>query len=270
MISTKVILDSISPEGQRLTTMETTFHRFVLAEYNTHRVFSRNSASSRAIPVEKQLQRLIDDPATPLEWPCEQAGMSGGAELIGQDLEDALSLWTEAFDSIYALVNNYIIDHPDKSTRLHKSVINRLLEPFMWHTVITTSTNWDNFFGLRCHPDAQPEIRIPAEMMLDAYNESTPTLVNYGKWHTPYIIDGEEMPSKAKLEVSAARCARVSSLTHDGVRDFYKDLDLYYKLTSADPRHDSPLEHPATPAFPDDVVRGNFTGWHQLRHWNRV
>lgn len=270
MIRTKIILDSISPEGQRLTTMETTFHRFVLAEYNTHRVFSRNSASSRAIPVEKQLERMLADPAYPLSWPCEQAGMSGGAQLTGNCLTDAEVLWNDVFDSVFDHVQDYIQNHPDKSTRLHKSVINRLLEPFMWHTVITTSTNWSNFFALRCHPDAQPEIRIPAEMMLNAYNTSTPTLVNYGEWHTPYIKDDENIPPDVKLEVSAARCARVSYLTHDGVRDIYKDLDLYYKLTSEDPKHDSPLEHPATPAFPDDVVKGNLSGWHQLRHWNRV
>ena len=55
LISAEIIADTYCEfTDERVTTMEVTMHRFVLAEFNTHRVFSRNSASSRAIPVRKQ------------------------------------------------------------------------------------------------------------------------------------------------------------------------------------------------------------------------
>lgn len=271
--SAKIILDSISEKGDRLTTMEVVFHRFVLAEFNTHRVFSRNSASSRAIPVEKQLTRYIDDPAIPLELPAEQPGMQGGSSLEGQDYIDAQIL----IDSIHSFTGNmvmtYLKDHPNKSNRLHKSVLNRYLEPFMWHTVIVTSTEYENFFKQRCSPLAQPEIRAVAEEMERVYRESTPELIMAGEWHTPYILDDEYFLDQDELKrLSAARCARVSYLTHDGKRDITEDFKLFERLASADPGHWSPLEHVATPYSPGLVRRlsspnkGNLKGWRQMRH----
>ena len=164
----RVIEDSIW-EGYRLTTMEVTLHRFVLAEFNTHRVFSRNSASSRAIPVQKQLDRVSDEPALPLKHPREQKGMQGGDELEGQDLLDAQDLIRDILLDVTDNIQIYMNRHPDAEHRLHKSVLNRYLEPFMWHTIVVTSTEWDNFFGLRCSPLAQPEIRAAALLMRDAY-----------------------------------------------------------------------------------------------------
>lgn len=262
--SAKVILDSISPLGHRLTTIEATMHRFVLAEFNTHRIFSRNSASSRAIPVEKQLQRILENPAFPLVWAAEQPGMQGGGELEGRDLHDAQDLFRESWNDTVDLIKLYLDSKTYKSSRLHKSLINRLLEPFMWHTVIVTSTDYSNFFKLRCSPLAQPEIRVVAEAMREAYFSSTPTVVNYGEFHTPYI--DEEFCVRDTLKVSAARCARVSLLTHDGVRSPDKDVELFEKLISANPKHESPLEHVASPARLSEAPLGNFSGWHQLRH----
>jgi thymidylate synthase ThyX len=259
--SAKVILDSISPAGHRLTTMEVVLHRFVLAEFNTHRVFSRNSASSRAIPVKKQIERVMTDPAIPLSWPAEKPGMQGGEELTDTDKEWALGYWLKARDAAVHEVRALTRDTLERP--VHKSVANRLLEPFMWHTVIVSSTEWDNFFGLRCNPLAQPEIQAAAYAMRDAYEKSNP---QPRAWHLPYIneYDGDLSLSDCK-KVSAARCARVSYLTQDGVRDPTKDIDLYERLISADPPHSSPLEHVATPASIGDVS-GNFHGWHQLRH----
>lgn len=271
--SARVVADSVSAiTGQRLTTIQVTLHRFVLAELNTHRAFSRNSASSRAIPVEKQLAKVISNPAWPLEWPCEQPGMQGGAFLEGQDLMDADQLFAEAHHAVTGLVQRYLAAHPDKETRLHKSLVNRLLEPFMWHTVIITSSEWQNFFDQRCSPLAQPEIRVPAEMIFDAYNASLPVILGKGDWHTPYIQDDEydlfDLPFRCM--VSAARCARVSFLTQEGVRDPEKDIELYDRLMSATPKHWSPTEHVATPAKRKRLWRpaplGNFQQWHQLRH----
>lgn len=266
----RVVLDSISPSGSRLTTLEVTFHRFVLAEFNTHRVFSRNSASSRAIPVDKQLAFVITDPAMPIEWPREQPGMQGGSELTGEALWEAEELFDDVWTYTFKRIERYLKDHPDKSDRLHKSLVNRLLEPFMWHTVIVTSADWDGFFHQRCSELAQPEIRKAAVCMRKACEASEPRELEMGEWHTPYIQPDEIfIPSEAR-RVSAARCARVSYLTHDGLRDPSADLALFDRLVQADPPHASPLEHVATPANISDTaagdVLGNFRTWHQLRH----
>src|ERR1700722_3009673 len=175
--SARVILDSISSAGHRLTTVETVMHRYVLAEFNTHRVFSRNSASSRAIPVKKQLNRVREDPAMPISWPKDQSGMQGGEELDPTKGLDGMyegsphAVWLEARDAA--------TDYAEKLSLLgvHKSVTNRLLEPFMWHTVIVTSSEWENFFALRCNPLAQPEIRAAADAMCEAISNSIPKLM---------------------------------------------------------------------------------------------
>ena len=262
--SAKIIADSVSPKGDRLTTMEVVIHRFVLAEFNTHRVFSRNSASSRAIPVHKQLERVRNDPAFPLSWPAEQPCMQGGEEI--ESVDSARYAWEVARDHAVNAVMAL------QAVGLHKSVTNRLLEPFMWHTIVVTSTEWENFFGLRCNPLAQPEIQAAAYAMRDALEASTPQFVSYGGWHLPYIQDDElgHLGIEEIRKISAARCARVSYLTQDGVRDPKKDLDLYERLTRSTPPHSSPLEHVATPcpSSGEDLIwhDGNFIGWDQLRH----
>lgn len=267
-VQAKVIRDSLHPSGDpegRLTTLEVTMHRFVLAEFNTHRVFSRNSASSRAIPVTIQLEKLRTDPAIPVEFGTNKPGMQAGEPLAGEELEAAEATWlsarTFAVNCAEELLNQGV----------HKQVANRLLEPFMWHTVIVTATNWDGFWKQRVSALAQPEIRTAAEAMLEVYRASTPT-VPFSDWHLPYIQDDEwDHPLEELKAVSAARCARVSYLTHDGIRDWSKDLDLFEFLISADPPHASPLEHVATPAWNyawgnAEPYKGNLCGWNQLRH----
>ncbi len=254
-----VVLDSVSPAGVRLTTIEVTLHRFVLAELNTHRVMSRNSASSRAIPVAKQIARVVEDPALPVEFGTNQRGMQAAAPLEGAEADAALKQWLSARDAAVAAVEAL------NDLNVHKQVANRILEPFMWHTVIVTATDWDGFWQQRCSPLAQPEIRVAAEQMLAGYEASTPVEVVDGDWHTPYIRpeDGD-LDAETRKRISAARCARVSYLTHDGRRDLDADLTLYDRLVTADPPHWSPMEHIATPAA--DPVPGNFRGWAQLRH----
>jgi hypothetical protein len=272
----RVIADSVSGEV-RLTTIEVTFHRFVLAEFNTHRQFSRNSASSRAIPVESQIKRLGDSPAFPISWPGEQPGMQGGSELTDDDLADAVDLFNEVYQFTLRAVEGYVDSHPDKSRRLHKSVLNRLLEPFMWHTVVVSSTEWDNFFGLRCSPLAQPEIRVAAEIIRDVYNMSDPVSVPLApsdgvsapeNWHLPYVTDDERhtLSLDQLQQISTARCTRVSSMHAGDIMDYEKDYRLFDTLTSSRPPHASPLEHIATPCR-ESHRHGNFDGWHQLRHY---
>lgn len=259
--SASVVLDSVGPDGTRLTTIEVTLHRFVLAELNTHRVFSRNSASSRAIPVASQVARVVDDPAVPVEFGSNQRGMQAGAPLVGDELDDATLTWLAARDAAVDAAERL------RGLGVHKQVTNRLLEPFMWHTVIVSSTSWDGFWEQRCSPLAQPEIRVAAEAMRAASDASTPTEVGPEGWHTPYLRDDDaDLDAEQRRRVSAARCARVSYLTHDGRRDVAKDLELYDRLVTARPPHWSPLEHVARPLADGERSRGNLTGWQQLRH----
>lgn len=236
---------------------------------------SRSSASSRAIPVAKQLQRVDKHRAFPIEWRGEQRGMQGGDELDGADLLHAQRLFDEVHESTLELVNQYLIeaDYEVYGT-LHKSLINRLLEPFMWHTVIVASTEWDNFFKQRCSPLAQPEIRVAAELMRDALAASEPIERPFGGYikdmlHLPFIKDEEReaWDWERSARVSVARCARVSYLNHDGEYDTEGNEDLYYKLIDADPPHWAPLEMVATPCGEwMEFCGGNFKGWNQLRH----
>lgn len=256
-----VVLDSVSERGARVTTIEVTLHRFVLAELNTHRAFSRNSASSRAIPTRTQLLRVLEAPALPVEFGANRRGMQAGEPLAGDELGQAHAAWLRARDAAVDAARDLL------ELGVHKQVVNRLLEPFMWHTVIVTATDWDGFWQQRCSPLAQPEIALAATAMREAHHASTPTPLPDGAWHTPYLRPDEaDLPVETRKRVSAARCARVSYLTHNGRRDLVADEQLYDRLITADPPHWSPLEHVATPAAEGDPAVGNLRGWRQLRH----
>lgn len=261
MIEAKIILDSISPLGVRLTTFELKYPRFILAEFNTHRVFSRNSASSRAIPVKKMIKDVITDPVIPVFWGKNQAGMQAKEELTGIRLKIAQGLWS--FARYPACLIAYLFTKID----LHKQLANRIIEPWMWTKTIVTATEWDNFFELRYHEDAQPEIFVLATRMYEAYLNSNPKLIGYGKWHLPYITEQEFKLYETKdlIKFSGARCARVSYLTHDGKNPSAgKDYRLYEDLVGSVPVHASPVEHQATPNK-DTNFDKNFRGWHQHR-----
>ena len=289
----KVLADSLSPAGFRLTTLEATFPRFVLAEFNTHRVFSRNSASSRAIPIVKQLRRVLEDPYVPIEFGSNQPGMQAGPALAGDKREAAEREWLSARDDAVRRVLGLVSDpagagaaglsevldeveaairekaQPPQWLNVHKQVANRLLEPFMWHTVIVTATEWDNFWNLRCHADAQPEIRLVAEGMRTATLGSEPTELDWDDWHLPLIRpeDREQAAIEDLIKISAGRCARVSYLTHAGKRDLDADIQLHDRLLESG--HMSPLEHPARPLTASELETsewsGNFRGWRPYR-----
>jgi thymidylate synthase ThyX len=289
----KVLADSQSPAGYRLTTLEATFPRFVLAEFNTHRVFSRNSASSRAIPIAKQLRRVLEEPYLPIEFGSNQPGMQAGPALEGEKREAAEQEWLRARDDavrrVLGLVTDpetaegdllEVLEQVEEATRtkdrpgewlnVHKQVANRLLEPFMWHTVIVTATEWENFWNLRCHPDAQPEIRLVAETMRAAAEASEPEDLAEDEWHLPLVRpeDHDQVGSIEDLiKISAGRCARVSYLTHAGKRDLDADIELHDRLLESG--HMSPLEHPARPLTTAELEEsewsGNFRGWFPYR-----
>jgi thymidylate synthase ThyX len=278
--SARIIADSISEAGNRLTTMEVSFPRCVLAEFNTHRMFSRNSASSRAIPVKKQIERVMNDPFIPIYWGVNKPGMSAESELEGTERIRAEAEWLTARDRAVEAVERLL------GFNLHKQIVNRLLEPFMWQTVLVTATEWRNFFARRANAQAQPEIRKIAELMQKECAASVPKKLKKGEWHLPLIQEDElewaSLNQGEAIKVSVGRCARVSYLTHDGVRDHDKDIELYERLVSSG--HMSPLEHVATPAWhleggwneygsgweqpqPYKVCEwhGNFHGWRQYR-----
>jgi thymidylate synthase ThyX len=261
--SARILADSRSPAGVRLTSMEVRYPRFIHSELMTHRVFSRNSASSRAIPIKKMIATVREEPAMPVWWGRNQSGMSAREEVAPDVAERAKAEWLAALDD--ALRHAEQLAAPDID--LHKQLVNRLLEPFAWITVIVTATEWANFFTQRTHPDAQPEIQKLAQLMLAAYRASTPATVALGRWHVPLIQDDErELPDEVLCRLSVARCARVSYLTHDGRRDREKDLDLYDKLLEGGANgHWSPFEHVATPSADPAVRSGNFIGWEQFR-----
>ncbi|HTW84034.1 MAG TPA: FAD-dependent thymidylate synthase [Candidatus Sulfotelmatobacter sp.] len=262
--SARVLLDSISPAGIRLTTMEVRYPRFIHSELMTHRVFSRNAASSRAIPIRKMIEAVREDPAMPLWWGRNQAGMQAREAIDGATQALAEAEWRKALAD--ALTHAERLASAD--INLHKQLVNRILEPYAWITVIITATEWANFFTQRTHEDAQPELRHVAQMMLDAYRGSTPRPLGVGDWHTPLILEDEEaiLPLDERLKISVARSARVSYLSHEGTRDHVKDLDLYEKLIGGGANgHWSPFEHVATPLRDGDAWSGNFRGWSQYR-----
>lgn len=284
MIDAKIIEDSISEADVRLVTMQLCYPRMIHSELMTHRVFSRNASSSRAIPVAKMLEMVRTEPAMPIHWGKNQPGMQANEQLEGADLERAKELWLNAAEMAATQASLMM------AIGLHKQVSNRVLEPFQHISVIVTATQWQNFFELRAHPDAQPEIHELAIRMREAMDASTPKLLKQGEWHLPYISQEErEMYfEKVLCQMSAARCARVSYLTHDGQKpDPKKDIELYERLVGSKPMHASPVEHQATPDVMVDVfigdevcgkkdmdaikiwsspfLHGNFVGWNQFR-----
>ena len=288
-ITAKVICDSFDTNMHtRITTMELEYPRFIHSEFMTHRMFSRNASSSRAIPVAKVIQAVIDNPAMPIHWGKNQSGMQAREELDDSGKESVERLWIDARDCAVQLAKEM------SEVGAHKQIVNRILEPFTHIRVIVTATDYANFFALRDHEDAQPEIRELAVAMKKAIEESTPQLLGIGECHLPYL-DAEDFtniyehlkensitrhdPAQHQIwmmacAVSAARCARVSYLTHDGERPtLEKDLELYRHLVNANPPHMSPCEHQASPncyskidELDYPITHSNFRGWVQFRH----
>ena len=200
MITAKILLDSVNPAGNRITTWILTYPRFIHAEFMTHRVFSRNASSSRAIPVKKMLEDVKNNPAMPVFWGKNQSGMQAKEELdntekyaeVRKDLkygegllittkkQEAKREWLLARDEMVARVEKL------NEIGLHKQIANRLLEPWMNITVIATATDHENFLSLRAHEDTQPEFQDLAYKMLDLYQSNVPNKLKEGEWHIPF------------------------------------------------------------------------------------
>lgn len=251
-ISAKIIADSINQNGVRITTMEIEYPRFIHAEVMTHRMFSRNSASSRAIPVSKIIDQVRQNPAEPVHWGKNQAGMQAGSELEGIAKIAARDSWLCAAEE---MANRAKIL---SDIGLHKQVTNRLLETFQTMKVIVTATEWSNFWYLRDHADAQPEIQKLARVMKGAYDYSKPNQLEKDMWHLPYVITKQEdfkqtywldeetqISLEDALMISCSCCAQVSYRKLDTSLD--KARDIYKKLVESEPVHASAFEHVAKP-----------------------
>lgn len=266
MIYAKILCDSLNVATQdRLTTMEVEYPLYIHNEVMTHRMFSRNSASSRAIPVAKRLQRVLDDPVIPIVWPKNEPGMSASVNLEGFEATDAEDAWLTA--RIIAVDDARSIA---EKHGVHKQIANRIVEPWCWMKTIISATEWENFFALRTAKDAHPDLQELAFHMLEALVLGSPQKLQIGEWHIPYsdkIYRGEGQPDDdwlmTKLKVSVARCARISYLTQDGVIDVAKDIEMHDKRLLPS-RHMSPFEHQAQAVLA--IGKGNFRGFQQYRH----
>lgn len=272
--SARILADSMNEYGDMLTTMELVYPRFIHPEFMTHRDFSRNASSSRAIPSMQLIEQVRHAPVYPIHWGKNQPGMQASEELKGEELQYAIEQWRLA-----AINASHSAERLLLGTHAHKQVVNRILEPFLPIRVVVSSTRWDNFFGLRRHPDAQPEIRYLADLMFKARERSTPRLLMKGEWHLPYVTSEEValLGIEIAIQVSVARCARVSYRLHNGrSTTVEEDQRLYQRLVGSDPKHASPAEHQATPDscwfgglfgrwWKNRKMHGNFNGFIQYR-----
>jgi len=293
-IEAKIIADSLAPSGVRLTTFVLKYPRFIHAELMTNRAFSRNASSSRAIPFKRKAKSLLTEMAMPIQFLKNKRGMQGGEPLPLLKQMAARSVWKTA--GYTALGYAFLL----YKLGVSKQYVNRITEPIDFITVIVTATHWNNFFALRIHSAAQPEIRKLAETMWHELQRSQPQALAFGEWHLPFIngkdwfgtsvewrnwtrvhkgaytrmIIGKQcgVARKANMDIwlplikqSVAKCARVSYNNHDGSNTTKEQNEaLYDRLVGSIPRHSSAAEHQAR-ANMSQTFHGNFLSWEQYR-----
>lgn len=260
-ITAKVIADSISEAGHRITTFEIEYPRIVMSEFNTMRAISKNSSSSRAIPVSKMLEHTVKMNIKPIYFGAKQSGMQAGDELYGETLQSAKGVWESSLRN--AVESSEMLDN----LGVAKEVTNRLVEPFQLVKVVCTATDWDNFFNLRLHPDSDPNICMLAYKMYEVMKESKPQVLKVGQWHLPYVNSAKSdaldsignryedleyyvgdfnfLSLEDAIKISAASCASVSYRT-EGI-SLEKADKIFDMLINAEVIHASPFEHLATP-----------------------
>lgn len=282
--SAKVVCHSEAPNGEQLITLEIELHRFILPEFNTHRSFSRNFQSSRAVPIEKMIDQVRNNPAMPVHWGKNQKGMVAEqehSEFI--DMDWALPEFEKlginlgkSPEQAWKIAANYAADVAESFSEAgyHKQIVNRILEPFMRTKGVVTATlsAYEAFFRLRCHKDAQPEIKLLAERMQKAIAESEPNKLRYCEYHLPYVNHSDFPPSEfglkrdiiaAKVKVSCSCAAQVSYRRLDDSLE--KALKVYGMLNlpidgeyPEDPPHFSPSEHIVRIYNVEEESSGNF------------
>lgn len=300
-VKASIIADSVNSTNNRLTTFILEYPRFIHSEFMTHRLLSRNAESSRAVPVNKLIENIMEEPAIPMYWGKNKSGMQADSEndsFIKTDNDNIMiprhEAWLKSRDDSIKWAQRF------NDAGYHKQIVNRILEPYKMMKVICSATEYDNFFWLRCHKDAQPEIRQLAEIMYECYKQSKPNIIRDGDYHLPFINDAiyEECEKYVKDNntpysmldltkmVSASCCAQVSYRRND--TSIEKALNIYDHLVKSQPIHASPFEHQARPITNKDKISfltsdnnntgithmsrdntlwsGNFRGWIQHRH----
>lgn len=346
MYKCEILADSLSPQGHRLTTFKITYPRIIHAEMLRHRMLSRNTASSRAIPFKKMVKDVEENPFIPIAWQKDHKGMQGTEYITDKyNLKTCIEDWLEARDNaIKSAIDlskgfnkkdeegNWITTDPEEFVDgVTKQLCNRLLEPFVWTTELITGTEWENFFDLRCpkyeyncelyrskkdlinsytfdkgfekelehinslsniewleinKSQADIHIQAIAELMWDAYNESTPLQLEAGEWHIPNfghewddlkledLVESysrqrgeyrDEIKTNFKLQISTAHCARISytTLGDNPKIDYGADIKLHDRLLVEG--HMSPMEH-CSVCKNDNVWYANFKGWQSYRN----
>lgn len=295
----KVVAHSISPEGIELPTIQFRQPRMIHSDFLTHRVFTRNGRSSRAVPVLTLLTEARN-PYTP-HFLHNQPGMTASQEFSDEERAEIEAIWREMAAHTVAGVERL------QAKGVHKQWANRPLEWFGYIDVLLSSTDWNNYYALRDDEGAQPEIQVVARAIREAIAKSTPRELRPGQWHLPYIdeeadreaiikhlVDSEggfsvDQVDRLLRKISAARCARLTIRPFDGDGSIPAELERYRKLVVSRPVHASPTEHQATPdtrshytvvkALADGTQQtiksgfdwdhpeeqGNFTGWRQAR-----
>ena len=272
-----------------LITFHLMYPRFIHSEMMTHKDFSRSAASSRAIPVRKMLSQVWNKPAMPIHWGKNQPGMQAAHAIQGWKKTVLKNLWMMCGRAVCVFV------WVAMKMGLHKQVANRMLEPWQLMQVTLTTCKLANFYNLRIHADAQPEIRQLATLMRLAHNASEPQILRAGDWHLPWITEEDFAEAESRVKsrkeqtellkkMSAARCARSSYANFDGKRSIDGDLTTYSKLVDSEPVHASPCEHQATPdqqitavvtsentttmqrQWKNPSLHGNLTGYIQYRN----
>lgn len=279
-IYAKVLADSINSSGDRLTTFEIQLPKVFLAEFNTHRMLSKNFSSSRAIPNGRTVEIESFEPTY---YGKNQAGMEASHEEIS-DVATAKSVWASAVESSKETSRKLT------ELGLHKQWANRMND---WHIMakgIVSGTEWANFLWLRNHSAAQPEFAELAKLIQEAFDSSKPQFLSPGQYHLPYVKSelqgqfGQTFENSMTLEdakkVSASACAQVSYRRLD--ESLEKALDIYNKLIGSERKHMSPFEHLGTPMTTptpfapyergvthkdvnNKMWSANFQGWIQYR-----
>lgn len=249
-----VIADTIN-KGSRITTLELVYPRYIHSEFMTHRMFSRNASSSRAVPIERVANEVIDDPVVFDYVGLNKAGMVAAEELPEELKEEFLEEW-----KLWGIQTALKVKLWAKKYNIHKQTLNRALEPWTRIKTIVTATEWDNFFKLRLAPDAQPEIQNLATAMKEAMDLSNP---REGTMHLPYVDLSKREPEYTDMFTSVARCARVSYYNFVGtLSQLDEDKKLFDRLKNEG--HWSPFEHTAE-FVGDNDMHANFYNWRSLR-----
>lgn len=285
-ITAKVIQHSVSAyTDTEIITYELEYPRYIHSEFMTHRLFSRNAASSRAIPTKSMIEQILKHDVEFVHYGRNQPGMQADQELSEEEKQVVLGYWKSARNTAIEMAENMA------NLGAHKQIVNRCLEPWMLMKVVMTTTSLENWDELRAHKDAQPEIQTLAKMMQAAKAQSEPLELLNGQWHMPYVdrefVDGELVYGNLTLEeakmTSASCCAQVSYRKNDDSLE--KAKSIYDRLINSRPQHASPVEHQATPIYyRNDYSKsenwqlgithmdrnhrlhsGNFKDWIQLR-----